>query len=100
MSSMADETSVLDPVTGTAYRGCDVGRHLDPDGMPRCAAYPGGIPLPILAGDVAHDRPLPGDRGIRFERATPAELRRRMARSVVDLKPVAGIKRQATRRAG
>lgn len=96
---MADEKTVFDSLTGTSYRGCDVCRHLDPGGLPRCAAYPGGIPLPILAGDIAHDRPLPGDQGIRFELANPAERRRRMERSVGDPEPVAGGKGQATRRA-
>lgn len=57
----------INPVTGAPYVGCLNCRHLDWRRMRHCAAYPDGIPLPILAGEVAHDRPLPGDHGIRFE---------------------------------
>jgi len=32
-----------------------------------CAAYPGGIPWPILSGDVSHDKPRFDDNGIQFE---------------------------------
>jgi len=63
---MAENAELLDPLTGRPYQGCDVCRHFDPRGLPRCAAYPDGIPLPILGGDIAHDRPLPGDHGIQF----------------------------------
>lgn len=59
--------ALLDPLTNQPYMGCEVCRHLLPHGgLPRCAAYPDGIPLPILAGDLPHDRPLPGDHGIQF----------------------------------
>ncbi|MGH2531532.1 MAG: hypothetical protein ACRDJW_04415 [Thermomicrobiales bacterium] len=57
---------LIDPVTLGPALGCENCRHFDPQGLPRCAAFPGGIPLPILGGDVAHDRPLPGDHGIQF----------------------------------
>ena len=53
--------------TGPEFIGCLFCRHLDPQGLPRCAAYSLGIPLPILAGDLPHDRPLSGDQGIQFE---------------------------------
>ncbi len=53
--------------TGPEFLGCLFCRHLDPQNFPHCAAYPDGIPLPILAGDVPHDRALPGDHGIQFE---------------------------------
>ena len=49
-----------------AFLGYHLCRHLDPQGLPRCVAYPDGIPLPILSGDLPHDRPLPGDHGIQF----------------------------------
>ena len=58
---------LIDPVTLGPYLGCENCRHFDALGRPRCAAFPDGIPLPILSGEVAHDRPLPGDHGIRFE---------------------------------
>jgi len=32
-----------------------------------CDAYPDLIPWPIQSGEVAHDKPLPGDNGIQFE---------------------------------
>lgn len=56
----------MNPATGQPFIGCLNCRHLDWRRMTRCAAYPDGIPLPILGGDVAHDRPLPGDHGIQF----------------------------------
>lgn len=72
---MADNGLLQDPLTGQPYKGCDICRHFDPRGWPRCAAYPDGIPLPILGGDIAHDRPLLGDHGVRFELLTAEELR-------------------------
>jgi hypothetical protein len=58
----------LDPLTNQSYLGCDVCRLFLPQGgLPRCVAYSDGIPLPILSGDLPHDRPLPGDHGIRCE---------------------------------
>lgn len=33
-----------------------------------CDAFPDGIPVEILTGDAIHNRPYPGDRGIRYER--------------------------------
>ncbi len=33
----------------------------------RCAAYPQGIPEPILDGEHDHRKPFFGDNGIRFE---------------------------------
>jgi hypothetical protein len=34
-----------------------------------CAAFPGGIPLPILRNQADHRRPLYGDHKVRFESA-------------------------------
>lgn len=38
-----------------------------------CAAFPRGIPTPILNGDVDHMEPFPGDNGIVFEFAGEGE---------------------------
>lgn len=42
----------------------------------RCAAFPGGVPGPILRSDRDHREPYPGDRGIRLEPGRPGEGRR------------------------
>jgi hypothetical protein len=47
--------------------------HLHPktkrDGKPStCAAFPEGIPLEIMRGDVRHDKPIEGDHGIQYEK--------------------------------
>jgi len=34
--------------------------------VPRCTAYPRGIPWEIQVGQVRHTKPYPGDHGIRF----------------------------------
>ncbi len=45
---------------------CNQCRHVSDNGM-TCAAFPQGIPIPILSGKVQHTKPYPGDHGIRFE---------------------------------
>lgn len=42
------------------------------DGRMRCAAFPDGIPKPILLARANHRQPYPGDRGILFEPAPPS----------------------------
>ncbi len=46
---------------------CNLCAHLDESGARRCAAFPGGIPLPIWGGENNHRQPYPGDHGIQFE---------------------------------
>jgi len=50
---------------------CQVCRHYYQDtsgDLLTCAAFPDGIPDPLLSGEVNHVRSYPGDQGIRFER--------------------------------
>jgi hypothetical protein len=58
---------------------CFMCRHLFPRGIPRCAAYPDGIPWEIQAGQVDHRLPYAGDHGVRYEAMTPEEFRARAA---------------------
>ena len=37
-----------------------------------CAAYPEGIPFPIMSGAVSHEISREGDGGIVYERVDPA----------------------------
>ena len=37
------------------------------DGFFGCAAFPRGIPFPILAGGLTHIEPLPNDNGVQYE---------------------------------
>lgn len=36
------------------------------DPVPRCEAFPNGIPEPILLNQVDHRQQVPGDHGIQF----------------------------------
>jgi hypothetical protein len=77
---MADKTYPLH-VIPTLYsranlrpnRSCLNCKWLNRKDMASCVAYPNGIPYPILSGEVAHDRPLPGDNGIMWNPAPDAE---------------------------
>jgi hypothetical protein len=57
--------------------GC---KHFHQDsGMPyRCNAFPGeeGIPDAIFVGGNPHNRPFPGDNGLRFEPIEPKSNRK------------------------
>jgi len=46
---------------------CSFCAHLDESAERYCAAFPGGIPLPIWVGENNHRRPYPGDHGLQFE---------------------------------
>ena len=43
--------------------------YTDPDdyALPTCKAFPKGIPLKLLYEEVDHEKPYPGDNGIRYE---------------------------------
>jgi hypothetical protein len=43
------------------------------DRRPVCLAYPRGIPFGILAGEIDHRKPQPGDNGIQYERVSTQE---------------------------
>lgn len=51
-----------------------------------CAAFPNGIPAVIKLGNLDHVRPVPGDRGIRYERA-PIEVLQRRFDGTVPVEP-------------
>lgn len=44
--------------------GCAYCTHSNDNGT--CDAFPDRIPFAIASGEFPHDRPYPGDRGIRF----------------------------------
>jgi len=46
---------------------CSECKHLRAGGQ-TCDAFPDGIPMMILSGEVLHAEPYPGAHGIRFER--------------------------------
>ena len=43
----------------------------------KCAAFPGGIPAPIINGQHNHADEFPGDNGIRFKAMSSAQIRAR-----------------------
>jgi hypothetical protein len=51
--------------TLTQVPPCWTCKHAHPG--PTCAAFPGGIPGPILDGSEQHREPYPGDNGIQYE---------------------------------
>jgi len=42
-------------------------KHINDETYQICKAFPDGIPEEILAGEVDHTNPYPGDHGITFE---------------------------------
>lgn len=47
---------------------CSYCQHLSKKSERACKAFPDGIPMVIWLGENRHNRPFPGDGGIRFER--------------------------------
>lgn len=41
-------------------------KHFDADDK-TCLAFPDGVPMVVLLGDVDHRLPFPGDNGVQFE---------------------------------
>jgi len=47
-------------------------KHFTEDSLPlACAAFPKGIPVPILVAKADHTEPYEGDHGIQFEPREP-----------------------------
>jgi hypothetical protein len=42
---------------------------------PKCAAFPAGIPWPILLSETDHRKPYPDDLGIQFDPKTPDDAK-------------------------
>ena len=42
-----------------------------------CKAFPAGVPDRIVMGEVSHRNHVKGDGGIKYEYATPDEIRKR-----------------------
>lgn len=73
---------------------CQNCKHFDHLRRTVCAAFPGGIPLPITWGEIIHTEPFPGDNGIRFEPMTAADqdaLRERVVQAQASTGGVTGM---------
>ena len=59
----------------TVFPQCFNCKHFHNNRAMTCAAFPDGIPEPILVAEHDHRKPYPGDHDIRFEpiAATPPE---------------------------
>ena len=57
---------MIEPTTGREM-GCYLCKHFNKKTRLTCAAFPDGIPSPIVNGEIAHLKPYPGDHGIVFE---------------------------------
>jgi hypothetical protein len=53
---------------------CRFCRHRSKTNVWVCEAFPDGIPVGVLVGDIDHHQPLEGDHGIQFDAIPPSEL--------------------------
>jgi hypothetical protein len=53
---------------------CSSCRHLHANDL-ACAAFPAGLPFPIVSGQLRHDHSLEGDRGVQYERRGPPDAK-------------------------
>lgn len=68
MSKAREEHGTMSPSNDPQFRRigiCHTCKHVRKLG--KCAAFPDGIPVNILVGNLIHTVPLPGDHGIQFE---------------------------------
>jgi hypothetical protein len=68
MSKEREEDGTMSPRNDPVFMRagiCHTCTHIRKQG--KCDAFPDGIPLNILVGNLIHNRPLPGDHGIQFE---------------------------------
>ena len=49
------------------FRQCIVCEHSQEYEPGKCEAFPDGIPDELLRENVLHDKPYPGDNGLRYE---------------------------------
>jgi hypothetical protein len=63
-----------------ARKGCGNCKHINSHTLwTTCAAFPEGIPGLFANGEELHDKPWPGDHGIRYEPIAAKSLDEKMA---------------------
>jgi hypothetical protein len=67
--------TMIDKHTGVEFGlQCVLCRHRSLSYDAACAAFPDGIPLPILRDEFDHNFPFPGDHDIHFELIAESDL--------------------------